>query len=256
MLETCFAAYMGLTPLFCSGSRGRERLTFAIAMARNKKQEIASLRRELAGERLVPLTRLAGDSGTDDGERRHQLVWQNFRIKDCTTANATVLGTEHPDFIEGNEAAAANTVELFETMELYPAGIDGVPLDRLASIHAHYFGSGFEKCVGKKLRAFCTERFEYDDRSRKVRASNKVLTAMRKVEARDLIVEEKEHFKRYKAGLIEGPPTVKPPPFALAAPAVHFDGEHRPRYATTKMTPDELEERPMNAKGLGKGDYY
>ena len=32
--------------------------------ARNKKQEIASLRRELAGERLVPLNRLAGDSGT------------------------------------------------------------------------------------------------------------------------------------------------------------------------------------------------
>ncbi|CAJ1351579.1 unnamed protein product [Effrenium voratum] len=221
MLETCFAAYMGLTPLFCSGSRGRERLTFAIAMARNKKQEIASLRRELAGERLVPLTRLAGDSGTDDGERRHQLVWQNFRIKDCTTANATVLGTEHPDFIEGNEAAAANTVELFETMELYPAGIDGVPLDRLASIHAHYFGSGFEKCVGKKLRAFCTERFEYDDRSRKVRASNKVLTAMRKVEARDLIVEEKEHFKRYKAGLIEARFGAGPSRCALCNGALH-----------------------------------
>ena len=42
-------------------------LFFSIAqsfVARNKKQEIASLRRELAGERLVPLNRLAGDSGT------------------------------------------------------------------------------------------------------------------------------------------------------------------------------------------------
>ena len=27
-----------------------------------------------------------------------------------------VLGTEHPEFIEGFEAASANTVELFETM--------------------------------------------------------------------------------------------------------------------------------------------
>ncbi|CAK9061792.1 Uncharacterized protein SCF082_LOCUS32313 [Durusdinium trenchii] len=119
---------------------------------RNKKQEIASLRRELAGERLVPLNRLAGDSGTDDGERRHQLVWQNFRIKDCTSANAMVLGTEHPEFIEGQEAAAANTVDLFDSMELYPAGVVGVPLERLATVHGHYFGSGFEKTVGRQLR--------------------------------------------------------------------------------------------------------
>ncbi|CAL1137713.1 unnamed protein product [Cladocopium goreaui] len=152
-------------------------------MARNKKQEIASLRRELAGEVLMPLNRLAGDSGTDDGERRQQLVWQNFRIKDCTTANAMVLGTEHPEFIEGHEAAAANTVELFEIMELYPAGVAGVSLDRLAQVHGHYFGSGFEKTVGKKLRQFCIEKFEYDDRTRKVKASQKVLNAMRKVEA-------------------------------------------------------------------------
>ena len=27
-----------------------------------------------------------------------------------------MLGTEHPDFIEGFDAAAANTVELFETL--------------------------------------------------------------------------------------------------------------------------------------------
>ena len=59
-----------------------------------------------------------------------------------------VLGTEHPEFIEGFEAASANTVELFETMELYPAGVDGVQLDRLATLHTHYFGSGFEKTVG------------------------------------------------------------------------------------------------------------
>mmetsp|Transcript_81044 Transcript_81044/g.99298 ORF Transcript_81044/g.99298 Transcript_81044/m.99298 type:complete len:226 (-) Transcript_81044:69-746(-) len=225
-------------------------------MARNKKQEIASLRRELAGERLVPLSRLAGDSGTDDGERRQQLVWQNFRIKDCTTANAMVLGTEHPDFIEGHEAAAANTTELFEVMELYPAGVAGVSLDRLAQVHGHYFGGGFEKTVGKKLRQFCIEKFEYDDRTRKVKASQKVLNAMRKVEARDLVVEEKEHFKRYKSDQTKERDPVKPPPFALAAPAVHFDADHRPRYATTKMTPDELEERPMNAKGLGKGDVF
>eukprot|EP00434_Breviolum_minutum_P024468 symbB.v1.2.021609.t1/scaffold1868.1/size97867/3 len=225
-------------------------------MARNKKQEIASLRRELAGERLVPLNRLAGDSGTDDGLRRQQLVWQNFRIKDCTTANALVLGTEHPDFIEGHDAAAANTVELFEVLELYPAGVLGVGLDRLAQIHTHYFGGGFEKTVGKKLRQFCIEKFEYDDRTRKVKASQKVLNAMRKAEARDLVVEEKEHFKRYKQDQVKEREPVKPPPFALAAPQVAFDADHRPRYATTKMTPDELEERPMNAKGMGKGDMF
>ncbi|CAE7562209.1 unnamed protein product [Symbiodinium sp. CCMP2592] len=225
-------------------------------MARNKKQEIAQLRRELAGERLVPLTRLAGDSGTDDGERRHQLVWQNFRIKDCTTANAMVLGTEHPDFIEGFDAAAANTVELFETMELVPAGAAGVPLDRLASVHGHYFGSGFEKTVGKKLRQFCIDRFEYDDRMRRVKASNKVIAAIRKVEARDLIQEERDAAKKAKFDALQDYLPVKPPPFALAAPQVAFDQDHRPRYATTKMTPDELEERPMSAKGLGKGDYF
>ena len=29
----------------------------------------------------MPLNKLAGDAGTDDGERRTKLVWQNFRIK-------------------------------------------------------------------------------------------------------------------------------------------------------------------------------
>ena len=48
-----------------------------------------------------------------------------------------------------------------------------------------------------------------------------------------------------------------------------FNGDQRVRYAaghgikvilntegTTKLTPDELEDRPMTAKGMGKGDYY
>ncbi|CAL1137714.1 unnamed protein product [Cladocopium goreaui] len=74
--------------------------------------------------------------------------------------------------------------------------------------------------------------------------------------ARDLVVEEKVHFKKFKDAQVQEREPVKPPPFALAAPAVHFDADHRPRYATTKMTPDELEERPMNAKGLGKGDMF
>lgn len=30
---------------------------------------------------------------------------------------------------------------------------------------------------------------------------------------------------------------VKPPPFALAAPAVHFDADHRPRYAPWTRMP-------------------
>ena len=34
----------------------------------------------------------------------------------CLGVNFQVLGTEHPDFIEGHDAAAANTVELFEVM--------------------------------------------------------------------------------------------------------------------------------------------
>ena len=35
-----------------------------------------------------------------------------------------VLGTEHPDFIEGHDAAAANTVELFEV--LVPAFVESI----------------------------------------------------------------------------------------------------------------------------------
>ncbi|CAE7557618.1 unnamed protein product [Symbiodinium natans] len=141
-------------------------------MARSSQQDVAQLRRELAGERLVPLTQLAGDSNTDDGKERHQLVWQNFRIKDCTTANSVVLGTEHPDFIEGSAAAAANAAELFETLELVPAGAAGVPLDHLASLHGRYFGGGFEETVGKRLREFCIERFEYDERQRRVKVAH------------------------------------------------------------------------------------
>lgn len=59
-------------------------------------------------------------------------------------------------------------------------------------------------------------RFEYDDRTKLVKASSKVLNAMRKVEAgankwrpravneaRDLIQEEKDHFKRWKSSLAD-----------------------------------------------------
>eukprot|EP00441_Pelagodinium_beii_P043211 CAMPEP_0197650208 /NCGR_PEP_ID=MMETSP1338-20131121/30800_1 /TAXON_ID=43686 ORGANISM="Pelagodinium beii, Strain RCC1491" /NCGR_SAMPLE_ID=MMETSP1338 /ASSEMBLY_ACC=CAM_ASM_000754 /LENGTH=225 /DNA_ID=CAMNT_0043224561 /DNA_START=56 /DNA_END=733 /DNA_ORIENTATION=- len=225
-------------------------------MARNKKMELAQMKRELQGERAIPLSRIAGDSGTDEGERKHQLVWQNFRIQDATKASAMVLGTEHPDWCEGREAAAGNSVELFETTELFPAGPLGVPLDRLSAIHAHYFGSGFEKTIGKKLREFCTEKFEYDEKTRRVKASAKVLNALRKVEARDLVAEEKDWAKKAKTDMMKEKEMVKPPAFALAATQVHFDADHRPRYATTKMTPDELEERPMNAKGMGKGDGW
>eukprot|EP00930_Biecheleria_cincta_P010331 TRINITY_DN11238_c1_g1_i1.p1 TRINITY_DN11238_c1_g1~~TRINITY_DN11238_c1_g1_i1.p1 ORF type:complete len:225 (-),score=61.69 TRINITY_DN11238_c1_g1_i1:49-723(-) len=224
-------------------------------MARNKKQELAQLRRELTGERLVALSRIAGDSGTDDGEKKHQLIWQNFRIKDCTKVSAVVLGTEHPEFCEGREAASANSEELFNTVELLPAGPTGVPLDRLSSIHAHYFGCGFEKAVGSKLRQFCEEHFEYDAKTRRVKALAQVLNKIRKMEARELVAEEKEYHKRAKHEMVKEKEPVKPPPFALAAPQVHFDADHRPRYATTKMVPDELEERPMNAKGMGKGDF-
>mmetsp|Transcript_82715 Transcript_82715/g.149194 ORF Transcript_82715/g.149194 Transcript_82715/m.149194 type:complete len:332 (+) Transcript_82715:95-1090(+) len=221
---------------------------------KNKKMEITALRRELAGERQVILSRIAGDSGTDEGERKLQLIWQNFRIKDCTKATAVVLGTDSADFVEGKEAALANTKELFET-ELFPAGSVGVPLERLSSIHAHYFGAGFEKVVGVKLRKFITDNFEYDDKGTRVKASLKVLNALRKMEARELVAEEKDWAKRTKFDNTNKEKQVKiqPPPFALSAPQVHFDPDHRPRYGTTKMTPDELEDRPMSAKGMGKG---
>jgi len=222
---------------------------------KNKKAEIAAIKRELQGERMVSLTRLAGDTGTDEGEWRNQVIWQNFRILNCTKTNAAVLGTGHPDYCEGKEAAGQNTQDLFETV-LFPAGVAGVALEKLSSTHSHYFGSGFEKVVGKKLRAFVSDRFEYDDKTGKVRASNKMLAALRKLEARDLVDEQKEYHERMKEKLVnrnKEAPVVKPPTFAPSQTV--FDPDHRPRYASTKMQPDELEERGggFDGKGGGKG---
>mmetsp|Transcript_33908 Transcript_33908/g.97590 ORF Transcript_33908/g.97590 Transcript_33908/m.97590 type:complete len:228 (-) Transcript_33908:96-779(-) len=220
---------------------------------KNKKAEIAAIKRELQGERMVSLTRLSGDTGTDEGEWRNQVIWQNFRITNCTKTNAAVLGTAHPDYCEGKEAASLNTQDLFETV-LFPAGVSGVALEKLSSTHAHYFGSGFEKVVGKKLRVFVSERFEYDEKTAKARASNKMLAALRKLEARDLVVEQKEYHERMKERLSSrGTEAVKPPTFAPSQTV--FDPDHRPRYASTKMQPDELEERGggFDGKGGGKG---
>merc|ERR1712129_268569 len=195
--------------------------------------EVASIRRELTGERLVSLTRLAGDSGTDGGERKLQLIWQNFRVQDCTKANAMVLGTDHPDFLESKEAAAGNSAELFED-SLFPAGVAGVALEKLSSVHSHYFGSGFEKVVGKKLRAFVSDRYEYDEKTGRVRASAKMLNALRKMEARELVAEERDFHDTVKTKLLkrgtEEP--VRPPP--MAPSDALFDPDKRPRYASTK----------------------
>jgi len=221
--------------------------------AKNKKMEIAAIRRELAGERHVSLSRLSGDSGTDEGERRLQLIWQNFRIIDCTKATATVLGTDHPEFCEGKEAASGNSQELFET-QLFEAGVAGLALERLSSTHAHYFGSGFERVVGKKLRAFVQDKFVYDEKTGRVKASAKMLNALRRVEARGLVQEQIDYHADVKKRLLtkEREP-VKPPPM-LPSQTV-FDPDQRPRYASTKMQPDELEERGggFDGKGGGKG---
>eukprot|EP00401_Gymnodinium_catenatum_P069230 CAMPEP_0117554550 /NCGR_PEP_ID=MMETSP0784-20121206/50813_1 /TAXON_ID=39447 /ORGANISM="" /LENGTH=176 /DNA_ID=CAMNT_0005351721 /DNA_START=86 /DNA_END=613 /DNA_ORIENTATION=- len=168
-------------------------------MIRGKKQEIGAIRRELIGEREVRLSRLSPDSGTDEGEKRRQLIWQNFRIRDGTGTNGYVLGEAHPNFVEGKEAAAGNSAELFES-ELYQSP-SGVHVDRLSNIHAHYFGGGFEKIVGLKLRAFVKEKYEYDEKTGVVKAPMKMLNALRKLEARNLIEEEKldQERKKYKA---------------------------------------------------------
>merc|ERR1712151_1123001 len=116
-------------------------------------------------------------------------IWQNFRIVDCTKASAAVLGTDHPNFLEGQAAAAANSHDLFES-ELVTVGVAGLALDRLSATHAHYFGGGFERLVGKKLRAFVTERFDFDEKAGMVKAKPKLINVIRKREARDLIDEE------------------------------------------------------------------
>jgi len=228
----------------------------------NKKLEVASLRRELQGERQINLTRLAGDTGTDEGEKRLQLIWQNFRISDCTKANAAVLGTDHPGYVEGKEAAAGNSIDLFESL-LIPAGVSGVALEKLSSVHSHYFGGGFEKLVGTKLRKFVTERYDYDETTGRVKASANILNRNRKREARELIDEELKFKKQMKYDMIKkadgaGP---KPQPVGLPPSQDAFDPDYRPRYASTKMTPDECEERgtfgapgaggPMAGSGLG-----
>lgn len=222
--------------------------------ARNKKVEINAIKRDLTGERFVPLSRAAGDSGTDEGERKSQLIWQNFRIENCTKASAIVLGTEHQNFLEGKEAAAANSAELFET-ELINAGGTGVALEKLSSIHAHYFGSGFERVVGKKLRNFVDERYNLDSKTGIASVSERLLGALRKREAKELMQEEMELQGRVKRQALEKNKRVAPKPPSMAPSQVVFDPDQRPRYATTKMQPDELEERAggFDGKGGGKG---
>merc|ERR1712190_602209 len=108
-----------------------------------------------------------------------------------------------------------------------------------------------------KLRKFVTDRYEYDEKSGRVKASDKVLNRRRKLEARNLIDEEMEYKKKAKIemnkmreGLMP-----KPQPVGLAPSQDVFDPDHRPRYASTKMTPDECEERgtfggPAGAAGI------
>jgi len=166
-------------------------------MSRGKQVEVSAIRRELAGELEVRLSRLAPDGGTDEGERRQQLIWQKFRIRNGTTAVASVLGDLHPDFLEGQEAAQMNTAELFES-ELISASVAGLPMGRLATVHSHYFGVGFERSVGKRLRQFVSERYEYDEKTGRVKAPAKILEALRKMEARELLREEREWQQKEK----------------------------------------------------------
>lgn len=232
---------------------------------RNKKAEIASIRRDLMGERTVALSRIGGDTGTDEGERRTQLVWQNFRVKNCTSAHAVVLGSDHPEFVEGKDAAAQNSQELFEN-ELYQAGVAGVALERLCTVHSHYFGGGFEKIVGKKLRQFAKDKFDFDDKTGRAKAPTKMLNVLRRQEARSLVAEEQDFLadEKEKQMSNRGSSYEQPKPVGLAATEMGFDPEKRPRYASTKMTPDECEERgppggmvglmgPGGGKGGGKG---
>eukprot|EP00929_Paragymnodinium_shiwhaense_P031027 TRINITY_DN17475_c0_g1_i1.p1 TRINITY_DN17475_c0_g1~~TRINITY_DN17475_c0_g1_i1.p1 ORF type:complete len:180 (-),score=75.31 TRINITY_DN17475_c0_g1_i1:185-724(-) len=168
-------------------------------MFRGKRQEVAAIKRELTGEREVRLLRLEPDGGTDEGERRRQLIWQNFRIHNGTSSDPKVLGEEHPDYCEGKEAAQGNTSELFDS-ELLDAGLSGVHVDRLAKIHSHWFGSGFEKSVGKKLRQFVKDKYEYDEKTGLVKAQTKMINAMRKMEAREIIgeIQEQNEAKKHR----------------------------------------------------------
>merc|ERR1719387_570249 len=194
----------------------------------------------------------------DEDDRRRQLIWQNFRIKDCTKANALVLGTDHPDYLEGKEAAAGNSQELFE-QELIESGNKGVAVERLLTLHTHYFGGGFEKVVGTKLKAFLQEKFQVDDAKKMVKISTKLLDAIRMKEARSLLEEEKEYQRDLKRKVAEQKPYKKPEPIGMGgAPVDIFDPDKRPRYASTKMVPDECDERVgggLLAGGKGGGMF-
>jgi len=228
---------------------------------KNKKQEIANIRRDLAGEKQVLLSRLAGDCGTDEGEKRCQLIWQTFRIVDCTKVSAVVLGTDHPDFAEGKEAAAGNSAELFET-ELIPAGPSGIKLERLSSVHSHYFGGGFERIVGVKLRNFVEERYDYDTTKGTVKASVRLLNALRKLEAKEIVGQllDYEDDVRQK---MKNPEKRKPEDIAsMMSSEARMERSQRemdmmqgkrPRYASTKMEPDECEDFGGMGRGGGKG---
>mmetsp|Transcript_40864 Transcript_40864/g.73819 ORF Transcript_40864/g.73819 Transcript_40864/m.73819 type:complete len:172 (-) Transcript_40864:114-629(-) len=160
-------------------------------MSRGKKGEIAAIRRELVGETEVRLMRVSPDTGTDEGEKKRFLIWQNFRLRDGTGVNAMILGEDHPEFCEGKEAASRNSVELFD-QELFNAGPAGVHVDRLSNIHSHYFGGGFERVVGKRLRAFVKEKYDYDEKTGMVKADPKALNALRRLEVRQIQEEERE----------------------------------------------------------------
>merc|ERR1712187_871495 len=101
---------------------------------------------------------------------------------------------------------------------------------------------------------------------------------MRKAEARNLIEEELHHKKQMKIEMSKRGDGLlpKPQPVGLAPSQDVFDPDHRPRYASTKMTPDECEERgtlgaagaaaalpgmagamgAMGGKGIGKGPVF
>jgi len=130
--------------------------------------------------------------------------------------------------------------------------------DTTESVHSHYFGGGFERVVGKKLRQFVAEHFEYDDKAGRVKAPAKVLNALRRIETRDLLHEEREYAKRVKVQMAGRDEEQKIVPPSLASSEAMLERSQReqdmlegkrPRYASTKMTADECDE----GTGFGKG---
>merc|ERR1719440_213439 len=181
---------------------------------------------------------------------------------DRSSRSQRVLGTDHPDFCEGKEAAAGNSAELFET-ELIPAGQHGLKLERLSSVHSHYFGGGFERIVGQKLRAFVEERYDYDTAAGKVKASTKLLNALRKLEAREIVGELLEYEDKAKEKMKSTDYKRRAEEIAnmMSSEArmersqreMDMMSGKRPRYASTKMEPDECEDFGGAMKGGGKG---